>query len=245
MGISGSDTHEARNVASDRRALPSVSSSTPLNKSSAVAETGDRLATIDVGQKVGATMPLSVGGAGFPSNTMSPGPRPIPPYQVVSWSIQPFGHNTPTSQTDRQDRQLDNGPIAYGEPFYKRSPKTVYGGAPSYLGPVVCGDDISSRRVLRPVNISRLLQPLVYRFIVGGRALPAATTPCPEKRCYYISAFNFVKRWPIFKILPQPDLAVNLYSKSIINNPSTPQTCRYNVWWNINVRKVATTWNLI
>ena len=84
MGISGSDTHEARNVASDRRALPNVSSSTPLNKSSAVAETGDRLATIDVGQKVGATMPLSVGGAGFPSNTMSPGPRPIPPYQVVS-----------------------------------------------------------------------------------------------------------------------------------------------------------------
>jgi len=25
----------------------------------------------------------------------------LSPYQVISWSIQPFGHNTPTSQTDR------------------------------------------------------------------------------------------------------------------------------------------------
>jgi len=33
--------------------------------------------------------------------------RGLPPHQVASWSTQPFGHNTPTSQTDRQtDRQL-------------------------------------------------------------------------------------------------------------------------------------------
>jgi len=32
--------------------------------------------------------------------------RGLPPRQVSSWSIQPFGHNTPMSQTDRQtDRQ--------------------------------------------------------------------------------------------------------------------------------------------
>jgi len=37
---------------------------------------GDRLATIDVGQKEGGAVPLSVGGAGSPSNTMSPGLRP-------------------------------------------------------------------------------------------------------------------------------------------------------------------------
>ena len=47
--------------------------------------------------------------------------RGLPPYQVASWSIHPFGHNTPTSQTDRQtDRQTespdrqdrtDNGPL--------------------------------------------------------------------------------------------------------------------------------------
>ena len=31
--------------------------------------------------------------------------RGLPPYQVASWSIQPFGHNTPTLQTDTHDRQ--------------------------------------------------------------------------------------------------------------------------------------------
>ena len=53
------------------------------NKSSAVAEMADRLVTIDMGQKV-------VGCQG------------LPPYRVASWSIQSFGHNTPTLQTDRQ-----------------------------------------------------------------------------------------------------------------------------------------------
>jgi len=46
-----------------------------LNKSSAVAEMGDRLATIDMGQKVGGAMPL-LGVVGSPSNTMLSGPRP-------------------------------------------------------------------------------------------------------------------------------------------------------------------------
>jgi len=48
-------------------------------------------------------VPLFVG-AGFPSNTMWP-ETSLPPCQVSSWSIQLFGHNTPTSQTDRTDRQ--------------------------------------------------------------------------------------------------------------------------------------------
>ena len=48
----------------------------------------------------------------------------MPQYPVASWSIQLFGHNTPTLQTDRADRQ-DNGPIASGGPFYKRSPKNA------------------------------------------------------------------------------------------------------------------------
>jgi len=30
-----------------------------------------------------------------------------------------------TNVTDRQTGQTDNGLIAYGEPFYKRSPKTA------------------------------------------------------------------------------------------------------------------------
>jgi len=46
----------------------------------------------------------------------------LPPYQVVSWSIQPFGHNIPTLQDRQTDRQTDNDPIAQSEPFYKRLP---------------------------------------------------------------------------------------------------------------------------
>jgi len=46
-------------------------------KNSAVAEMGDRLATIDMGRKVGGLLcPFSRRGAGSPSNTMTPGPRP-------------------------------------------------------------------------------------------------------------------------------------------------------------------------
>jgi len=44
------------------------------NKSSAVAEMGDRFATIDMGRR--ADVPLSVKEAGSPPNTMSPGLRP-------------------------------------------------------------------------------------------------------------------------------------------------------------------------
>ena len=35
-----------------------------------------RLATTDMGRKLGAVSPFLGGGAGSPSNTMSPGPRP-------------------------------------------------------------------------------------------------------------------------------------------------------------------------
>ena len=57
--------------------------------------------------------PKTGGGARSSSDTMWPG-RGLPPCQVSSWSIQPFGHNTLTLV-----RQTDNGPIAYGGPFYK------------------------------------------------------------------------------------------------------------------------------
>ena len=45
--------------------------------------------------------------------------RGLPPYHVASWSIQPFGHNTPTLQTDKQDRQLSRiigRTVTYGRP---------------------------------------------------------------------------------------------------------------------------------
>ena len=75
------------------------------NQSSAVGETGDRLATIDMAEKWGLVcrFPWGVGlhltlcGLGRDIN--------LPPYQVAFWSIQPFGHNTPTLQTGQTDRQ--------------------------------------------------------------------------------------------------------------------------------------------
>jgi len=114
----------------------------------------DRLATIDMGRKLGGGSAPFWGGCswvGYPSITMSPGHRHLEsgsnqpfghighgpkigrelcpfgegelgphltqcgrgrvlsPSQVSYWSIQPFGHNTPTF---RQDRQPDNGPVA-------------------------------------------------------------------------------------------------------------------------------------
>jgi len=52
-----------------------------FNNSLAEAEMGDRLATIDRPKSVGAALPLSIGGAGSLSNTISQG---LSPYQVTS-----------------------------------------------------------------------------------------------------------------------------------------------------------------
>jgi len=68
----------------------------------------DRLATKDMGQKVG--VPLFMEELGLHLTQCGLG-RGLPPCQVSSWSIQPFGYNTPTSQSDRTDK-TDNGPIA-------------------------------------------------------------------------------------------------------------------------------------
>jgi len=64
------------------------------------------LATVDMGLKVGNAVPLSMEGAGSPSNRMWPGPRPtsIPSGTLI--------HPTVWAQyTNVADRQ-DNGPIA-------------------------------------------------------------------------------------------------------------------------------------
>jgi len=79
------------------------------NKSSAVVEMGDRLATVDMGQKVGAAVPL-LEEAGSPSNTMSPEPRPTttPSGILIHQTVWPQYTNV----TDRQD----NGSVALGKP---------------------------------------------------------------------------------------------------------------------------------
>jgi len=62
-------------------------------KRSAVAETGNRLATIDMGRKGrGCCAPFGWGDLG-PHLTQYGLRRGLPPYQVASRSIQPFDHN--------------------------------------------------------------------------------------------------------------------------------------------------------
>jgi len=66
--------------------------STIKNKSSAVAEMSDRLATIGVGWKWGGAA-LGVGYPLGPHLTQCGLDLGLPLYQVASSSIQPFGHN--------------------------------------------------------------------------------------------------------------------------------------------------------
>ena len=58
---------------------------------------GDRFATMDMyrkeGRKRGGAVPLSMEGAG-PHLTQCRLVQALPPYQVTSSSVQPFGHNT-------------------------------------------------------------------------------------------------------------------------------------------------------
>jgi len=105
---------------------------------------GDRLATIDMDRKLGRAVPLWGGGAGSPSNTLRPRTRPTctlsfilihptvwPQYtnvtdrterRMVGWSLTSIVSTNTAQRRGQTDRQ-DNGPIAYGEPVYKRSPK--------------------------------------------------------------------------------------------------------------------------
>jgi len=64
-----------------------------FNKCSAVAEMGDRLATIDKGQKLESCTPFGRGSCLGPHVTQCGLCRGLSSYQVASWSIQPFGHN--------------------------------------------------------------------------------------------------------------------------------------------------------
>jgi len=62
-----------------------------------------RLVTTHMGRELEA-VPFCLG---VPCNTMRPGPRPTVMPSFILIHIQPLGHNTPTSQTDRQTGQRD------------------------------------------------------------------------------------------------------------------------------------------
>jgi len=81
----------------------------------AVAEMGDRLATVDKSRKVGSCCAPFRGRAGSPSNTMLPGSRltSVPSGILIHPTIWPQYTNV----TDMQGRQY-NGPVASGEPLH-------------------------------------------------------------------------------------------------------------------------------
>ena len=88
---------------------------TPVtNQISAVAETGNHFATIDMGQKVvGLLWPFPWGELG-PHLAMLPGPRPtsIPSGILTHPTVWPQYTNITDRQTDRQTDTQDNGPVA-------------------------------------------------------------------------------------------------------------------------------------
>ena len=93
-------------------------------KSSAVAEMGD--CARESGPKTGGAAVPFLGGAGSSSNIMWHGPW-AEAYLHTKWHPNPSNRLAAIHQRHRQDiglqdRQTDNGPIAQGEPFYKRSP---------------------------------------------------------------------------------------------------------------------------
>ena len=63
-----------------------------------------------MGRKLGGLCPLF--GELGPHLTQCRLGRGLPPCQVSSWSVQPFGHNTPTSQTDKQTGQRSDSILA-------------------------------------------------------------------------------------------------------------------------------------
>jgi len=56
------------------------------------------------GPKIGGCAPLGEGELG-PYLTQCDQGRGLPTCQVLSWSVQPFGHSARTLHTDRTDRQ--------------------------------------------------------------------------------------------------------------------------------------------
>jgi len=78
-----------------------------IGKAWAVPEMSDRLTTIDMGRKMGADVPLCLWGAGSPSNTVWPGPRPtsMPSFIWIHPTVWPQYTNVTDRQIDRQTLQ--------------------------------------------------------------------------------------------------------------------------------------------
>jgi len=155
----------------------------------------DRARQSKVGRKVcgGLLCPFPRGRAGSPSNTMSPRPR-LPPYQVAPWSIQPFGHNTPTLQTERTDRTTVPYSIRQTVTCNGR-PKNLYAILKITIltlltskPPLVCDYHVKIIRVHKPFTIRRS----------SNCFWKTVTAPSYSERFMYSYNFHVVvtnKRW--------------------------------------------------
>ena len=74
-----------------------------------------------MGRKLAGLCPFGGGDAG-PHLTQCGQGRGLPSFILIRPTVWPQYTNVTDRQTG-QDGQTDNGLIAYGEPFYKRSPK--------------------------------------------------------------------------------------------------------------------------
>jgi len=117
------------------RSSPKLFVLTISNKCSAVAEMGNRLATIDIGRKLSGLLHLFWGGgAGTPSNTMWPGLRPTstPSFILIHPTVWPQHTNFTERQTGKwsdstgQTHCFTNGHPKHNEQIYKDNRKQAF-----------------------------------------------------------------------------------------------------------------------
>jgi len=91
---------------------------------SAAVDMGDRLATIDMGRKLGVVPPFGRGELG-PYLAQCGLGRGLPPYRVASWSMQPFGHS-------RLGPKMGSVPFWGGELGLRLTQRCLGRGLPPY-----------------------------------------------------------------------------------------------------------------
>jgi len=97
--------------------------------------------------------------------------------QVSSWSIQPFGHNTPTLQTEQMGQRSDS----IGQTFYKRSPKNHYNKI------LIIIELCSWLQHFRKQTASVLSMQSAFWWLVGYFGFNVATRSYDERRGDYVT----------------------------------------------------------
>jgi len=125
-----------------------------MYKCSAVAEMGDRLATVDMGRKLGCVLLWRELG---PHLTQCGVGRGLPSYQVASWSNQPFGHNrhgpkiggcAPLGRVRELGPHLTQSGLGRGLPSYQMASWSIQPTGHNRHGPLI----IRTQAKPAPVN---------------------------------------------------------------------------------------------